>query len=107
MASRPAFRQENSFGQFGDAYEMQDYSGDAILSAGNGKTGETTSVEEDPSYLKGATVNDQHDMRRLGKQQELRVRWILRYIRINAADHARYQEELSLSLHIWLLSPAG
>lgn len=85
---------------------MQYYSGEAILSAENGKSGETTSVEEDPSYLKGATVNDQHDMRRLGKQQELRVRSFFRYIRVNTADHARYEEELPLSLHLWLLPPA-
>lgn len=90
MASRPIFKQENSFGQSGNAYELQDYGGEAILSTGKGKAGETTSVEEDPSYLKGATVNDQHDMRRLGKRQELRVRCILRYIRINTADHAWY-----------------
>ncbi|KAM0720175.1 hypothetical protein Q7P37_004311 [Cladosporium fusiforme] len=72
MASRPSSKQEHSFGPSGDAYETQSYGGEAASSAVDGKTGIATNIDEDQCQLKGATVNDQHDMRRLGKTQELR-----------------------------------
>jgi hypothetical protein len=50
----------------GDAYEMK--------SRGGKGTGETIVVEENESKYKGATLNDRHDMDRVGKTQELTVR---------------------------------
>jgi hypothetical protein len=49
-----------------DAYEMKSRSGKS--------TSEVILTEENGSKYKGATVNDRHDMDRLGKTQELRVR---------------------------------
>jgi hypothetical protein len=48
------------------AYEMK--------SRGGKSTGETIVVEENESKYKGATLNDRHDMDRVGKTQELTVR---------------------------------
>lgn len=50
----------------GDAYEMEPRGGKNI--------GEVIVGEENASSYKGATANDRHDMDRLGKTQELKVR---------------------------------
>jgi hypothetical protein len=74
MASRPMFKQQDSFGPTADAYELQPYGGQSTPSIRNGISGEAPILEEDERRRKGATVNDQNDMSRLGKTQELRVR---------------------------------
>ena len=75
MASRPGFKQGNSFGPSGDAYEMQSYAGYGAVSGSQGKNGDAMVItEESENKYKGATANDRHDMNRLGKTQELRVR---------------------------------
>jgi hypothetical protein len=74
MASRPMFKQQDSFGPTVDAYELQPHGGQSTPSIRNGINGDAPIAEEDERRLKGATVNDQNDMHRLGKTQELRVR---------------------------------
>jgi len=66
MSPRFAFQDGKSSCAPGDAYEME-------LRGGKG-TGEVIVGEENESSYKGATANDRHDMDRLGKTQELKVR---------------------------------
>lgn len=73
MASRPQFKHGTSFGHPEEAYQMQPQGEKAALATATGAASGTTSNEEDQGQCKGATVNDWHDMRRLGKVQELRV----------------------------------
>ena len=68
MPSQPV-----SSGVSGDAFEMGSYGREAVLSRSNGKTAEAAIIEEHEAKHKGATANDQQDMDRLGKKQELRV----------------------------------
>ena len=63
-----------STGVSGDVFEMGSYGREAVISRPNGKTLEAAIIEEHGAKDKGATVNDQQDMDRLGKKQELRVR---------------------------------
>jgi len=63
-----------SSGVSGDAFEMGSYGREAVISRPNGKTAEAAIIEEHEAIHKGATANDQQDMDRLGKKQELRVR---------------------------------
>ncbi|KAM0692694.1 hypothetical protein Q7P36_007249 [Cladosporium allicinum] len=72
MASRPMFKQQDSFGPTADVYELQPHGGQSTPSIRNGINGDVPIAEEDERRLKGATVNDQNDMNRLGKTQELR-----------------------------------
>ena len=69
MASQPM-----SKGVSGDTFELKSYGREAVSSRSNGKTVEAAIIEEHGAKDKGATVNDQQDMDRLGKKQELRVR---------------------------------
>lgn len=74
MAFRPMFKQQNSFGPTADAYELQHYSDRPAPSIRNDINGDTPILEEEERKRKGATVNEQNDMNRLGKTQELRAR---------------------------------
>lgn len=56
-----------------NAIELQSFAGETATSRTNGKNAEATIVEKDERELKGSTKNDQQDMDRLGKKQELRV----------------------------------
>jgi hypothetical protein len=75
MASRPMFKQQDSFGPTANTYELQHYGGQSTPSIRHGVNGEAPVSVEDECRRKGATVNDQSDMNRLGKIQELRVRF--------------------------------
>ena len=65
--------QAMSSGVSGDAFEMNSYGRDAVISKSNSKTAEAAIIEEHEAKHKGATAEDQKDMDRLGKKQELRV----------------------------------
>jgi choline transport protein len=52
---------------------MHTYGDEPIASVANRENGDRMIVEDDTSRNKGATLNDQNDMKRLGKTQELRV----------------------------------
>lgn len=75
MASRPMFKQQDSFGPSANTYELQPYGGQSTPSIRHGVNGEAPVSAEDERRRKGATDNDQSDMNRLGKIQELRVRF--------------------------------
>lgn len=70
MPSKPV-----SSGVSDDAFDMGSYGREPVISRPNSKTVEAVTIEEHEAKHKGATVNDQKDMDRLGKKQELRVRW--------------------------------
>lgn len=89
MASRPMFKQQDSFGPTADVYELQPHGGQSTPSIRNGINGDAPIAEEDERRLKGTTVNDQNDMYRLGKTQELRVRSRAAPIPRSTADHPR------------------
>lgn len=73
---------------------MQPYGGEAGSPTADGKAGETTSIDEDLGLYKGATANDQNDMRRLSKKQELRVRRKIWQIMSRITDPARTLREI-------------
>jgi hypothetical protein len=84
MASRPMFKQQDSFGPTADAYELHSYRDQASPSIRNGINSDAPVLAEDERKRKGQTVNDLNDMDRLGKTQELRVRF---RARINSSEH--------------------
>jgi len=65
--------QWKSNGVSGGMFEMKSHGEQAVTSRADDKTAEAALVEEHEAKRKGATANDQHDMDRLGKKQELRV----------------------------------
>lgn len=73
MPSRPTFKQEDSFGPSDNVFELKSYSGETAAARTSQKYPETTLAEDNEENYKGATPNDQRDMDRLGKKQELRV----------------------------------
>lgn len=76
MSHTPVSRHEKMSGASSNAIELQSLAGDNTTSRVNGKNLEAIMTEEDENELKGSTANDRHDMDRLGKKQELRVRCI-------------------------------
>lgn len=108
MTSRVESKQISSLSPSGNAYEMQPYRGEAVTSTANGKSGGIAIIEEDDSEHRGATANDQRDMKRLGKTQELSVRRKILVpqsrARLNMDDDL---EKLSLPFHIWILATLG
>jgi hypothetical protein len=73
MTSRPVHKRAESAYLPGESYEMHTYGDEPIASVANRENGDRMIVEDDTSRNKGATLNDQNDMKRLGKTQELRV----------------------------------
>jgi len=71
MPSRPIFKQEKSFSE--NAFELQPYGNEAAAARSDPKYPEATLAEDYEEKHKSATANDQRDMDRLGKKQELRV----------------------------------
>lgn len=69
--------QTMSNGASSDAFEMKSFDREAVVSRSNAKNVETAIIEGHEAKHKGATANDQQDMDRLGKKQELRVRQII------------------------------
>jgi hypothetical protein len=68
MSSQPV-----SSDVFGNTFEMRSFGRKDVISRLNGKIVEAAIIEEHEAKHKGATANDQQDMDRLGKKQELRV----------------------------------
>lgn len=73
MPSRPTFKQEDSFGPSDNVFELKSYSGETATARTTQKYPGTSLAEDNEENHKGATPNDQRDMDRLGKKQELRV----------------------------------
>jgi hypothetical protein len=73
MPSRPTFKQEDSFGPSDNVFKLQSYDDKTAASQAGRKYPQTTIAEDNGENCKGATPNDQRDMDRLGKKQELRV----------------------------------
>ena len=73
MSSRPVHKRAESAYLPGESYELPIYGDEPISSVVNRESGDRMTVEDDTSKSKGATLNDQNDMQRLGKTQELRV----------------------------------
>jgi hypothetical protein len=100
----------NTSDKSGEAFEMRSYGHETVTLRPNGKTVEAALVEEHEAKHKGATTNDQHDMDRLGKRQELRVKHtspLSSYALFGTTDHGDDIEELSLPFDLWLLLAPG
>ena len=97
MASRPMFKQQDSFGPTANTYELQPYGGQSNPSISNGVNCEAPVSAEDERKRKGATINDQNDMNRLGKTQELRVRFRPYINSLHTTDILRCPRETSVS----------
>jgi hypothetical protein len=102
------FKQQDSFGPTANTYELQPYGGQSTPSISNGVSGEAPVSAEDERRCKGATVNDQNDMDRLGKTQELRVRFgaDIKLLGTQPTNSGAL-EKLSLPFHLWVLAHAG
>ncbi len=83
MATRPSFKQENSFGPSGPAYEMKPGSAGATMEA---LSDETASAEDSVEAVKKGTHEDQKDMYRMNKVRSIDRLSIAPTVRIDRSN---------------------